>query len=168
VSLALIVSVLLALFGFASGAPARFDADDDARLEPLAATSIIVDRRDDALTMLVTLNAERAAHRLEPLAIDDRLVAIARSHAVDMAERRYFGHDTPEGLSPFARMARAHYRYSYAGENLALDQSEEAAAQALWNSSAHRSNILQPHFARVGIAAIAVRDGELFVQDFSD
>jgi uncharacterized protein YkwD len=168
VSLALIVSVLLASFGLACGGPARFDADDDARLEPLAASSIIVDRRDDALAMLATLNAERATRGLEPLAIDERLVAIARSHAVDMAERRYFGHDTPEGLSPFARMARAHYRYEYAGENLALDQSEDAAAHALWNSSAHRSNILQPHFSRVGIAAIAVSDGELFVQDFSD
>jgi uncharacterized protein YkwD len=85
-----------------------------------------------------------------------------------MAQRAYFGHTTPEGLTPFERMDQANYRYTYAGENLALDESESAASVALWRSTEHRQNILQPHFGRVGVAAVAVADGEIFVEDFSD
>jgi uncharacterized protein YkwD len=114
------------------------------------------------------VNAERRSRGLGSLTFDDDLGAIAREHAEDMVTRDYFGHSTPEGLSPFARMDRAHYRYSYAGENLALDQSVTAASSALWQSPEHRSNILQPHFGRVGIAAVSAEDGEIFVEDFSD
>ena len=126
------------------------------------------DLLSDAAAMLMTINAERASRGLAPLAFDDRLCAIARSHAEDMVQRRYFGHSTPEGVSPFDRMNRAHYRFSYAGENIALDQNVAAAGNALWQSSEHRSNILEPHFERVGIAAVNSTDGEIFVVDFSD
>jgi uncharacterized protein YkwD len=143
-------------------------AHDSAETVPLEVSGSIEVRDDDALAMLAAINAERASRGLGALSLDPRLCEIARSHAEDMAERRYFGHTTPEGLSPFARMDRANYRYSYAGENLALDQSVEAASQALWHSREHRSNILEPHFERVGIAAVALSDGEIFVEDFSD
>ncbi len=134
----------------------------------LDASRVVVERAADAQAMLGVLNAERAGQGLEPLAFDPRLCAIARSHAVDMAERSYFGHVTPEGAGPFDRLNRAHYRYGFAGENLALDSNVRAASSELWQSSEHRSNILQPHFARVGIAAVRAADGEIFVEDFSD
>lgn len=135
------------------------------RLDP---SSSVVVRDADAQQMLAALNSERTSHGLEPLVLDDQLSAIAKSHAEDMAERNYFGHVSPEGLDPFARMARAHYRYAYAGENLALDEDPAAASQALWTSSEHRSNILEPHFTHVGVAAVSATDGEIFVEDFSD
>jgi uncharacterized protein YkwD len=141
---------------------------DAAELVRLDASSTMIERDDDAAAMLATMNAERASRGLAPLAFDDRLSAIARSHAEDMVQRSYFGHSTPEGVTPFERMARAHYRFSYAGENLALDENVAAAGNALWNSREHRSNILEPHFERVGIAAVASTDGEIFVVDFSD
>jgi uncharacterized protein YkwD len=118
--------------------------------------------------MLRALNAARAERGLRPLALDTRLCDIAESHARDMAERRYFAHTTPEGVSVFDRMKDADYRYNYAGENLALDQSADEAENALWNSTDHRHNILEPHYARVGIAAVSSDEGEIFVQDFSD
>ena len=141
-------------------------ASDLVRLDASSTTMIV--RDDDAAAMLMTINAERASRGLAPLAFDDRLCAIARSHAEDMVQRSYFGHSTPEGVSPFERMNRAHYRFSYAGENIALDQNVAAAGNALWQSSEHRSNILEPHFERVGIAAVNSTDGEIFVVDFSD
>jgi uncharacterized protein YkwD len=134
----------------------------------LDASREIVERAADAQAMLDVLNAERAGKGLEPLAFDPRLCAIARSHAVDMAVRSYFGHVTPEGAGPFDRLNRAHYRYGFAGENLALDANVSSASSELWSSSEHRSNILQPRFARVGIAAVRATDGEIFVEDFSD
>ena len=46
---------------------------------------------------------------------------IAREHALDMAQHRYFAHYSLDGRSPFDRMRAHHYRFGYAGENLALD-----------------------------------------------
>lgn len=119
-------------------------------------------------TMLRSLNAARAARGLRLLALDARLCRIARSHAVDMIARRYFGHTSPEGESPFDRMKQANYRFGFAGENLALDRSPDAAQNALWNSIEHRDNMLEPHYTRVGIAVEPSADGEIFVEDFSD
>ena len=171
-SFAPLAFALLSLFPFA---PSLDYSSNDAS-QPVGGDQIVrldesrtvVERASDADAMLDALNAERASHGLVRLSLDERLCEIARSHAEDMAQRSYFGHTTPEGLSPFARMARANYRFAYAGENLALDQSVAAASHALWLSIEHRSNILQPHFARVGIAAVSATDGEIFVEDFSD
>jgi len=150
-----------------SAADARYFPSGGDRIT-LDASREIVERAADAQAMLDVLNAERAGQGLEPLAFDPRLCAIARSHAVDMAVRSYFGHVTPEGAGPFDRLNRAHYRYAFAGENLALDANVTLASSELWRSSEHRSNILQPRFARVGIAAVRAADGEIFVEDFSD
>lgn len=118
--------------------------------------------------MLAALNTERASRGLSPLGLDQNLCKIARGYATEMATRRFFGHRSPEGQTPFSRMDQAHYRYGYAGENIALDQDPNSAAEALWHSSAHRENILEPHYMKVGIGAIKSGDSEIFVEDFSD
>jgi uncharacterized protein YkwD len=125
-------------------------------------------RLQDAQVMLRALNAARAASGVPQLTLDPRLCSIARSHAFDMVERNYFGHVSPDGISPFDRMTRAHYRFGYAGENLALNRTPDAAELALWQSTEHRNNMLEPHYAKVGIAAVPSADGEIFVEDFSD
>ncbi len=124
--------------------------------------------RSDEQTLLDDVNRERLANGRPPLEFDQRLSALARAHAVDMAARKYFSHQTPEGLSPFDRMDRAAYTYSYAGENMALDENAVSADRALWNSPEHRGNTLEPHYARIGIATVRTTGGELFVEDFSD
>jgi uncharacterized protein YkwD len=169
VSLAPIGFAVLAGFGFFDILPAAHPAVRDAeQLVRIDVSQSVVERRADAAAMLADINVRRASRGLAPLVQDDRLSELARSHAEDMAQRAYFGHTTPEGLTPFERMDQANYRYTYAGENLALDESESAASVALWRSTEHRQNILQPHFGRVGVAAVAVADGEIFVEDFSD
>jgi len=126
------------------------------------------DRAADVQAMLQGLNARRTAAGLAPLTLDQSLSSIALDHAADMAVRSYFAHVTPEGVSPFGRMDRAHIPYGYAGENMAIDESARAAELALWLSPEHRDNILQSHFVKVGIAAISTNDGEIFVEDFTD
>jgi uncharacterized protein YkwD len=137
---------------------------------PASAPAVVAyrERTSDAQALLQDINAHRTGSGLAPLTLDPRLCAIAREHAVDMAARSYFGHNSPDGESPFERMDRAHYGYGYAGENLALDQSVEAAAAALWHSPEHRENILEPHYARLGVAAVVSPAGEIVVEDFSD
>jgi uncharacterized protein YkwD len=137
-----------------------------------SATTAARAARDDArdVTLLLrAMNAERSASGLRPLQLDRQLCAIAYEHAADMARRNYFSHTSPEGLSPFERMAASHYRFGYAGENLALDESARSIARDFWNSLEHRSNMLGAHYARVGIASVDdPPEGVVVVEDFSD
>ncbi|MFB5630794.1 MAG: CAP domain-containing protein [Nitrosopumilaceae archaeon] len=48
-------------------------------------------------------NKERVNHGLSQLAFDPEIAQIARGHSSDMANREYFAHETPEGLSPTER-----------------------------------------------------------------
>lgn len=135
---------------------------------PAPAVVAYHERSADAQVLLQDINVHRRSLGLAPLQLDPRLCAIAREHAIDMATHSYFGHDSPDGESPFDRMDRAHYGYGYAGENLAVDESVDAAAAALWHSPEHRENILEPHYAKLGVAAVVATEGEIVVEDFSD
>lgn len=128
----------------------------------------VPNRTADTNAMLAALNGRRTSKGLAALQLDPNLSAIAYEHASDMVTRSYFDHNTPEGLSPYARMDQAHYQYGYAGENIALDSSSAAAEEALWQSSEHRDNILGSHYAKVGISVVAGTEGDIVVEDFSD
>jgi uncharacterized protein YkwD len=126
------------------------------------------DRPSDARALLRDLNSARAAQGLAPVTMEPRLCEIARRHAIDMVEHRFFGHASSDGETPFQRMRRAGYEYRAAGENLVLDADEPSAHRMLWRSNPHRANMLEPQFGHVGIVAVATDNGELFVEDFSD
>jgi uncharacterized protein YkwD len=112
-----IVAFVLSIATLAGyGLPAPVAAHDSAHTIALSASATAIEREADARAMLATVNAERAAHGLPPLTYDERLSEIARSHARDMVLRSYFAHETPEGESPFDRMAHAGYHFAYAGE----------------------------------------------------
>ena len=122
----------------------------------------------DVATLLTRLNDVRRTHGLAALVLDPRLCAIAQRHGLDMVSRQYFAHISPEGVSPFGRMSQAHYRFGYAGENLALDRDSEAIHRSLLASPEHRENMVEPHYVHVGIATVASASGEIVVEDFSD
>lgn len=122
----------------------------------------------DVATLFTALNSARVANGLRPLALDSRLCEVARAHGLDMSRRRFFAHTSPDGATPFDRLDRAHVSYRFAGENLALERDPVAASRALVASPPHRRNMLEPHYARVGIAAIPSEDGVLFIEEFID
>ena len=119
--------------------------------------------------MLQLMNQERARAGLAPLAPDPELREVARRHSADMFARGYFSHVTPEGRSPFDRMAAAGVAYRTAGENLALAPTLSLAHTGLMNSPGHRANILHPDFGRVGIGIVdgGLR-GLMVTQNFRD
>lgn len=117
-------------------------------------TSVFKERPDLEAEMLVLVNQERNKIGLQPLTADTALRKVALAHSVDMFQRGYFAHLTPEGKNPFDRMREAHIRFSLAGENLALAQTLTLAHQGLMNSQGHRENILRPGFGRVGIGIL--------------
>lgn len=112
------------------------------------------------------INAERVSRRgIQPLKWDDRLKAIARGHSEDMTERGYFSHDSPEGLGPTERAAKAGYscrKYAHIGlaENITIelmsknvDKLAAKAVQGWMDSPGHRTNLLGRQYDRTGIGA---------------
>ncbi|HUB61930.1 MAG TPA: CvpA family protein [Puia sp.] len=117
-------------------------------------TRRLEERPDLEREMLQLVNRERARRGIGPLVSDTALRAVARAHCIDMFERGYFSHYTPEGKDPFDRMRAAHIGFLSAGENLALAQTLSIAHTGLMHSPGHRANILNPAFHRVGIGII--------------
>jgi uncharacterized protein YkwD len=111
-------------------------------------------RPDLEQEMLQLVNQERVRRGIGPLAADTALRTVARAHSVDMFERGYFSHSTPEGEDPFERMRAAHIAFLAAGENLALAQTLSIAHTGLMHSPGHRANILNLAYHRVGIGII--------------
>ena len=112
------------------------------------------------------MNADRAASGLPALKVNSKLVVLARDYAQDMINRDYFSHYNPEGQSPFDRMNKYGIRYSYAGENLAINRSVEAAEKAFMNSAGHRANILNPNYTEIGIGVKYEGNTVYVVQEF--
>jgi uncharacterized protein YkwD len=54
-------------------------------------------------------NQERLNHGLSSLSFDSEITQVARGHSSDMAEREYFAHETPEGLTPTDRADQKGY-----------------------------------------------------------
>jgi uncharacterized protein YkwD len=122
--------------------------------------------------MLAIINQDRQTAGLAPLRMGRRLVQVALAHSLDMADRGYVSHITPQGASPYDRMARAGIRYRSAGENIGVDsgvshvQMLRRIEVAMLHSPEHRANLLRPAFTRVGIG-IAVIGNQLYItEDF--
>ena len=124
-------------------------------------------------------NDERTSRGIYHLARDNMLADIARDHSRDMAERRYFEHDTPEGLDPTARGLRAGYDClkdygSYYTRGLAENiftisragSNPEVLARQIvdsWmGSPGHRQNILELDYDKLGVGIAVSRAGAVY------
>ncbi|HET8569561.1 MAG TPA: CvpA family protein [Candidatus Limnocylindria bacterium] len=144
----------------------RLGADDRQSLDLPEGLALEVD--PEAERELVRLvNEERSARGLGALALDERLVSVARLHSEEMFRLRYFGHVSPVTGSPFDRLAKAGIPYARAGENLAYARSVATAHRGLMESPGHRENILRPEYARIGVGAVSAGPyGRMFTQLF--
>jgi uncharacterized protein YkwD len=130
--------------------------------------NITVDKTAQA-QMFADLNRERVSRGIPALTSSAILTKVAQSHCIDMFKRGYFSHYTPEGLSPFDRMAQVDINFNYAGENLALAPSEDLAMKGLMQSPGHKENILSNNFRQIGVGVIDGQVyGEMFCQEFTD
>ena len=131
-------------------------------------TSVNIDYASEQ-KMFSLVNAARASNGVHTLTFSEDLANVGRAHCEDMFARGYFSHYTPEGLSPFVRMAQADIVFNYAGENLALAPNTDLAMQGFMQSTGHRENILSANFNKIGIGVIdGGVYGEMFCQEFTD
>lgn len=98
-------------------------------------------------------NQDRDIYKLPHLKRNTILEAVAREKANDMAKYSYFAHVSPTGITPWYWFTKAGYKFTYAGENLAINFSDSSVVNQAWmNSPGHRANILSQNFSEVGIA----------------
>jgi uncharacterized protein YkwD len=121
--------------------------------------------------LLSMVNGARASEGSPAVLRVAALDAIAQQHAEAMLKAGRVAHDVGDGL-PTARVEAAALSVLAAGENVAHALDLARAHRALWASPAHRENLLQPRFDRVGIGIAADPDGSIWVcelfADFPD
>lgn len=134
---------------------------------------------------LCLVNQERARHGEQPLQPNARLQQAAQSHSEEMVGRDYFGHVSPSGETPAARILATGYvpssKDGYAlGENIAwgtLQLSTPAAIVAAWIASPeHLANILYAPYRDTAVAIVPAvpvslgegQPGAVYSQEFGE
>ncbi|MDD3243637.1 MAG: CAP domain-containing protein [Eubacteriales bacterium] len=120
-------------------------------------------------TMVTLINQERGAAGLAEVELDSELSTEALKHSQDMSQNNFFSHTSPTRGTFSARLQASGIRYNWAGENIALYPSVQAAHDALMASDGHRANILHGSANRVGIGIVwnASRGGYYITQWFA-
>jgi len=133
----------------------------------------------DEQQILSEVNAVRAQARdcgsvhfaaAGPLTWNAQLATAARLHSQDMADRSYFAHDTPDGVTPQTRMERAGYTgWTATGENIAAGYTVSKVMAGWLASPGHCENIMRPQFRELGVGIYSKPGsayGSYFTQDF--
>ncbi|MFA5942468.1 MAG: CAP domain-containing protein [Candidatus Paceibacterota bacterium] len=123
----------------------------------LVQTKIVFLRTDFLASVLpgalvALTNQDRATLGVAGVAEDPLLNKAAAAAAADMAANGYFAHVSPGGKEPWYWLDSVGYRYSYAGQNLAVNFTDSENVETAWMASpTHRANIEKPQYTRVGI-----------------
>jgi uncharacterized protein YkwD len=126
------------------------------------------------------VNAERAAQGLRPLALQAQLGDASQRYSDLMVARRFFAHETPDGVGLVDRLTASGYVRSdletwLVGENLAWGEGDLATPRAIvraWMASpGHRANILNREYVEIGVGVaagtpVAGPSGATYTTDF--
>jgi uncharacterized protein YkwD len=121
------------------------------------------------LKMIALVNQERMETGLTKLEMDATLMRLAEEKSWDMVRFNYFGHHSNRLGTIYDQLDRAQYRYQTAAENLIGAPNPIRAIQTVFSSPAHRGNILNPRFRKIGIGIVRGGSyGEMIVQILVD
>lgn len=97
-------------------------------------------------------NSARKQAGVKELKNNSVLNQVAQSKAEDMLQNSYFAHTSPSGVSPWDWFNKMGYKYKSAGENLAVNFTDDQAVMDAWlQSPGHRANLLNSGFTEIGI-----------------
>jgi uncharacterized protein YkwD len=106
-----------------------------------------------AKEVLGIMNAARKKAGCAPLKLNNKLMAAAKTHATNMAQKDFFGHSNKDGSKFSKRVKKQGYKYRMVAENIAAGQATARQAALSWLSSAgHRRNILNCKLKETGVA----------------
>lgn len=121
------------------------------------------------LNMIALVNQERMETGLTKLEIDTTLMRLAGEKSQDMVRFNYFGHYSKRLGTIYNQLDCAQFQYQTAAENLIGAPNPIRAIQTVFASPAHRGNILNPRFRKIGIGIIKGGPyGEMIVQILVD
>lgn len=140
--------------------PDFFDLEDSTAPDT-SANNILINN------LFNLINQERTKYGLNSVNADSTLNTLAQNHSDDMNSNGYFGHITPDGLSPDDRRLAMGIT-TEVGENLASAPNILYGHYGLMRSAVHRMNILDPDWTRVGLGVTKTLDNYvLIVEEFS-
>lgn len=113
--------------------------------------------------LLNLLNQERISRGLTPLTLDPALTRLARIKSNDMKANHYFAHESPTHGRVKDMLTRFGYAYVSAGENIAHHATAQKSHAAFMSSAAHRQNILNSAWKKVGIGVVYDSQGYVYV-----
>jgi uncharacterized protein YkwD len=112
------------------------------------------------------MNAERQVAGLPMLVWSDEAAKLARTHARNMADSRFFSHTGLDGQTVDVRASRMGVKWRAIGENIATMKGyDDPAAKAVdtWmNSSGHKRNILNAVYNETAVGVAMASDGTLY------
>lgn len=117
--------------------------------------------------LMQSVNAERMAAGLPPLAWNPQLVQAAYRHAQYMSAEGSISHQFPGEADLTARAAATGARFSRVAENVGVSDSIMRMHTAFMNSPHHRENILDPHVNSIAIAVVSAGGHMWTVEDFA-
>ena len=133
---------------------------------------VIVDNvvlTSDEKETLDIINETRKSYGLATLQIREDLQRVAKLKAEDIINNKYLSHTSPTYGTPHEMLEKNNIKFKMAGENLAVNQENEKAVKEWMNSSAHRSNILDPNYKFTGLCVLnSYEYGKIYVQLFLD
>jgi len=113
---------------------------------------------DETDTVLEIVNEERAAKGYAALTIDAALQKAANQRAKELAQN--FAHERPDGTSATTVVSEFGVKCSMFGENIAMGQTSSRQVMDEWlDSPAHRENILEKQYNKIGIGVYEDADG---------
>ena len=115
----------------------------------------------DAQQAVAIVNQARQQQGLPPLTLDPTLTRLALAKARDMAERGYFGHQSPTYGSPWEMLRDAGVSFTYAGESLAKGPSAPAVTRVLLRYG--QNTLLSARYQNIGIAAVPASGTKIWV-----
>lgn len=127
-------------------------AEETAKAQQNSMNQPDAQSEEDAVqTVFRLVNEAREAEGLAPLTLDDKLCEAAQIRAQEL--ETLSSHTRPDGSRFSTVLDDMNITRKIAGENLAGGQDTSQEVMETWmSSSGHRKNILNPSFAKIGIA----------------
>jgi len=119
------------------------------------------------LRVLSLINRTRQQAGLNSLRHGAILRQEARRHVEDMSKHQFFGHVSPSRGNLSKRLQFSGLRGIFAGENIAVAATPEAAHAELVRSPSHLRNIVDPNITHVGVGAQRRVVGDVAIYTFS-
>lgn len=115
-------------------------------------TQVTPPPKPDILGLWQAVNVARVQAGVQPLVLSPSLNQSASDKCTDMVTKNYWGHDAPDGTTPWVSIKK-YSQYQSAAENLAYGfPTSQSVIDGWLKSPGHRENMLNPVYADEGFA----------------